>query len=583
MALPPHSQWGKRYAWLLRQLASAAQAEGARLVVVEQNGSDTLAELPDGCERLALPSAKRVFERSRLINQAVACIECELLWIHSVELWLPFVPILQRLASFRGSLLKPFGHYFLLDSGQTELWLEGQSPQVGGLPQGTALGKASYVVDRELFLAAGGLNELFVGKADEGFELVRRLNAFRPHCETYSDLHGLWMHIPQTEEERRSREDNRELWRRLGKKMSKDLDAHLLTSLSRDPARTVAASRREAIRVIRPTPPPLQGQSLPGRLWALTTYFNPAGYASKMSNYQQFREGLQRAQVPLLTVELAFDQEDFQLQPHHADLLMQVRGADVLWQKERLLNLGLDRLPKECDKVAWLDADVLFQRHDWADRVGELLEQHPVVQPYSLSVRLRAGETGCDTDGLPVGSAEHEVLHSIAYGVWARGPGCLSKYYEHGHTGYAWAARRSLLQKHRFYEANILGNADLNMAQAMFAGADRLHLERLSQKAQQHLADWARRLYADVQGSVAHLDGWLYHLWHGNKEDRLYDRRLQVLVEQDYDPVNDLRIDPTSGAFRWNSGKPELQRWCRDYFSARREDDLDRSCPGCQP
>ena len=28
------------------------------------------------------------------------------------------------------------------------------------------------------------------------------------------------------------------------------------------------------------------------------------------------------------------------------------------WQKEQLLNVGLNRLPSECDKVCWLDADV---------------------------------------------------------------------------------------------------------------------------------------------------------------------------------------------------------------------------------
>ncbi len=32
------------------------------------------------------------------------------------------------------------------------------------------------------------------------------------------------------------------------------------------------------------------------------------------------------------------------------------------------------------------------------------------------------------------------------------------------------------------------------------------------------------------------------------------------------------RFDPVSGAFRWNSAKPELHRWCRNYFASRRED-----------
>ena len=46
-----------------------------------------------------------------------------------------------------------------------------------------------------------------------------------------------------------------------------------------------------------------------GNLWAITCYFNPVGYRRRLENYRMFR---QRLKVPLVAVELSFD-EKFQL------------------------------------------------------------------------------------------------------------------------------------------------------------------------------------------------------------------------------------------------------------------------------
>ena len=93
-------------------------------------------------------------------------------------------------------------------------------------------------------------------------------------------------------------------------------------------------------------------------LWAITSYFNPMRYGRRLANYRLFREHLP---LPLITVELSFGgQEEFDLREGEADVLIQLRGQDVLWQKERLLNVGLGALPSECTKVVWFDCDVVF-------------------------------------------------------------------------------------------------------------------------------------------------------------------------------------------------------------------------------
>ena len=108
-----------------------------------------------------------------------------------------------------------------------------------------------------------------------------------------------------------------------------------------------------------------------GTLWAITSYFNPAGYQRRLANFRQFRE---RLAVPLVAVELAYG----------PDSQLKQGGQDVMWQKERLLNLALQSLPDGCKNVAALDCDVIFGTDDWPERATQALRRSVILQPYGL-------------------------------------------------------------------------------------------------------------------------------------------------------------------------------------------------------
>ncbi|MFX5494217.1 hypothetical protein ABTD62_20980, partial [Acinetobacter baumannii] len=80
--------------------------------------------------------------------------------------------------------------------------------------------------------------------------------------------------------------------------------------------------------------------------------------ASRRRNYGLFMQGMREAGVPCLTVECAFGDAPFDLPPS-LDVI-QIRSETLLWQKERLLNLGASWLPASCRFVAWIDCDILF-------------------------------------------------------------------------------------------------------------------------------------------------------------------------------------------------------------------------------
>src|SRR4051794_12056501 len=119
-------------------------------------------------------------------------------------------------------------------------------------------------------------------------------------------------------------------------------------------------------------------------LWAITSFFNPAGYRRRLDNYRVFRRELA---VPLIAVELSYG-SPCELRPADADVLIQLRDGDVLWKKKRLLNIALRALPEECDKVIWIDCDTIAGRDDWPDLVRRCLDTFPLVQTFDQLFHL---------------------------------------------------------------------------------------------------------------------------------------------------------------------------------------------------
>jgi hypothetical protein len=84
----------------------------------------------------------------------------------------------------------------------------------------------------------------------------------------------------------------------------------------------------------------------------------------------------------LVTVELAFDGQ-FELTCGDADHLIQLSGGDIMWQKERLLNIALEAVPDKVEDLAWIDCDLVFESPDWPDAARRALKSDNVIQLFS--------------------------------------------------------------------------------------------------------------------------------------------------------------------------------------------------------
>ena len=296
-------------------------------------------------------------------------------------------------------------------------------------------------------------------------------------------------------------------------------------------------------------------------LYAITSYFNPARYRSRLENYRAFRQHMQE---PLVAVELSFDGH-FELDERDATRLIQVRATDVMFQKERLLNLALDALPPVCDIVAWIDCDVILET-GWSRRARKALGTGRLVHLFDRQINRARDGLGQSLFGASVArkllSGEMTLDDFTAE----------ARPVPHTAWGLAWAAPRPLLDAHRFYDACIAGSGDAALFCAAAGGFDRpREALRMSPDWHRHYLAWAKPFHQAIAGRIACLDGPILHLWHGETEHRQYRERHQHLQRFQFNPDEDVALT-SNGCWRWNSDKPEMHAWIDQYLTGRKED-----------
>jgi hypothetical protein len=304
-------------------------------------------------------------------------------------------------------------------------------------------------------------------------------------------------------------------------------------------------------------------------LWAISCYFNPVGYRRRLENFLTFRRQLA---VPLVAVELAYH-EDFELPSDAAEILIRLRANDVLWQKERLLNVALAHLPSDCDAVAWLDCDVVFERQDWAQLALRALQRYPMLQPFR-HVYEPAPDEFDEAGRLPSDTRlGYSQAHMLSLGTAI--PMLLSgnMRFKHGsNSGLAWVARRELLDRHGFYDACVMGSGDRAMLCAALGEWDNMVAYlRMTPAWAEHYQAWAAGHFRSVRADVGCIDGAVTHLWHGNLKHRRYLERHREFSRFAYNPATDIALDE-NGCWRWNSQKPEMHAYVAEYFRMRAED-----------
>jgi hypothetical protein len=317
------------------------------------------------------------------------------------------------------------------------------------------------------------------------------------------------------------------------------------------------------------TQPPFPGKTK--SMLVLTSYFNPMKSHRRLANYRTFRS---RLDAPLLTVELSFE-GNFELTPADADHLIQLSGGDVMWQKERLLNIALGAVPNDVENVAWIDCDVVFESKNWAQAATEALKSNNITQLFSEVRYLnRVNTDKLEFNGIP------ELVRSSAGSQLSKGDFknvCLVRPASPDApkviwpaNGFAFAAKKSVICDGKLYDHGVLDGNDILLLCAIY-GEFELAMDRLkhNKRQRQHYLDWARRAQQSFGGTVGYIPGTIYHLWHGDLSNRNYMGRHELMAE--FDPYRDIKLAP-NGPWLWRDPYSELAKNVKDYFRSRKED-----------
>jgi len=292
------------------------------------------------------------------------------------------------------------------------------------------------------------------------------------------------------------------------------------------------------------------------KLAVLTTFFNPNNYLNLRYNYLKFSEKI-KEKADLFPIELSFNGEFF----IEDENVIQIKGSreNILWQKERLLNIALENLPKEYTNVAWIDCDIIFENENWVEEVNEKLKDYKVLQLYSTITRLNA-------DGDKI-SSQYGSIKRISYKN-------IIKHGLNGTSGFAWAIRREVIDKIKFLDTMIIGSGDSLMWNSFYDYKNPIYKKSMNYDWYENYLNWAKNSFNEINSSVSFIDGNINHLYHGDIKNRNYIGRFDILKKYNFNIKEDLKIDSNKV---WKIKRSEITNALVKYFIDRKEDDIIRN------
>jgi hypothetical protein len=302
-------------------------------------------------------------------------------------------------------------------------------------------------------------------------------------------------------------------------------------------------------------------------LHVFTARANPLRWRAPDALYQKFARHMLQSGVHLHVVECQYGDRPFTCEMDGVDHIG-VRARTMIWNKECLLNLGIRRVP-QARYIAWIDADIMFRRPDWAAETVHALQLYDVVQPWSTAYDLGPND-------------EHMAVHqSFARILQDGGPVSPrgKKFwqgdggpYAYPHSGYAWAMTRQAFDwLGGLFDVGGMGSGDYHMAQALAGRAECTLPEGTHPNYRRHVMRWQERAQRHINGNVGCLPGTIEHGFHGAKQRRNYVGRWDMFLKHAFDPDEDLKLN-SFGVCELSGNKPALRRDFDRYLRHRAED-----------
>jgi hypothetical protein len=217
-----------------------------------------------------------------------------------------------------------------------------------------------------------------------------------------------------------------------------------------------------------------------------------------------------------------------------------VYTKNLLWHKEALLNSVIRELPKKYKYVFWVDADVIFTNKNWLVDAVKVLKTENIVQPFEYCVHLEQDtmEPRMNIEFEKTFVSDPKRRHPRLWRSFAANYATNRKrsedvnYDVHGHVGFAWGARREIIDTVPLYDKALVGGADHIIAHAAAGQINHNCITKAFKETTDEIESWSRRFHYIVNGRIGYVEGDLHHIWHGDITKRQYLKRVQEFTPQ---------------------------------------------------
>lgn len=273
--------------------------------------------------------------------------------------------------------------------------------------------------------------------------------------------------------------------------------------------------------------------------------FNPAKSKKLIENYYEMIQQFEKYSLPFFTLELVYEDRSPEIpEAYH------ISGKSVMFHKENLCRILETMIPRKFTKLAFLDADIIFDDQEWYWKLSKALDSYDVVQPFETCFWL-------DEDKKIM--LERESVLKLKSNLWD------SRY----HPGFAWGFRREWYNKIGFFDYAVTGSGD---TLSVIKWLDKHVSPKFQSLPVPLLRKYNTFCPPEDRPLISFLPGSLRHLYHGSRENRQYTERHKILNLQE--DIMDLVFVNSRGLLEWNAEYQELSKKMLEYFISRNDDDL---------
>ena len=238
----------------------------------------------------------------------------------------------------------------------------------------------------------------------------------------------------------------------------------------------------------------------------IACYFNPQGNPYRLIAFNKFYDTIKHLNHRIVECVIG----DTQPELPQTEFITRIHTPSLLWHKESLLNKIISELPKELKYVFWLDTDVIFTNKNWLVESVKSLQTNNIMQPFEYCVHLDQDQTkpsfNTRLERERVGNpktrhpkmwrsfcANHNTSSDLS---------CDVNYDKHGHVGFAWGARREVLDEMPLYDKALIGGADHIMAHAAAGQIGHSCITKSFTDDIDAVNEWSKLFYRVIDGKI---------------------------------------------------------------------------------